>query len=255
MRTRRSADGREAKTLFGVPKRKAVLCALFVAAGLVFGAIGSVCGLCLGGSMGEVLHDVFFCLAGGLLPSGITGYLVELVSARSERERRLHVRSFALRGIPCAVEFLMRKTVGLSLVGFEENRVLTLDEAFKLSVEKMQSYPDEGVFDDPGITRYAESFIESVGYASDLLERDVPVIDADRAYYLQEGIFTEDEICVIQCLLDQMRRINEQTYIQDLGAYLEMLVGNGSRIEEIKSRTCYKIKFGKKNNFRIIARD
>lgn len=135
-----------------------------------------------------------------------------------------------------------------------ENSESTLIEALNASLEMYFNYrtTDQSFKTD---LKFCDKFKQSTEYSFSLIKRDVPQIVSHKSYFVNEGIFSEDEICTFEYFLDEITTIANTSVIFDLGEYLKILFTEAIKIEEIKKAISVRVVFKRNNSFEIVKEE
>lgn len=237
--------------ILGVNRKRFILYVGLFSIGVFLVAIAIILKCSLGE---EILYDVFLAIGSGVFPSAIVAYLTDLIAEQESARKEAKMREYSLWGIPHGFWFLAKQIVNRASYFnciFEEKYEITLIAALDTSLNSYFNHKgtDQSTLFD---AQFRDEFKKSIEYSFALIKRDVPQIVSHRLYFVNEDIFTEDEICTLEYLLDQITTIENTSVICELGEYLKLLFENALKIKEINDVIDIKIVFNRNNSFRIL---
>lgn len=229
------------ETIFGVNKGN-----LIIYLGCTIGALLIIAGgiVCFENAPSSCADEILFGTGCAVFPTVMVAYLIDFANEKRSRTKIMSYRDSFLWGFPHGVLWLAKQVIEC-FYNTNEQSTLSFKVAFDLAISVMKNIND-GSYD----TYCKTEFKKNIKYGLGLITRDTKAIIDNQQMLVMNGVFTMDEIKIMEYALSECTTILSCIRISEMGEYVEILVNELYRsLPEIRKKMD-RIAIVENNNIR-----
>ena len=162
--------------------------------------------------------EILFGIGCGVFPTIMVAYLIDLANEKRSEKKIISYRDSFLWGFPHGVLWLAKEVIEY-FYNKKEQSGFSFKATFDLAISVMKAINDESYN-----TNLKAKFKENIKYGLSLIARDTKAIIDNQQMLVMNGVFTVDEIKIMEYALSECTTILSCIRISEMGEYVEILV-------------------------------